>query len=462
MKKSISFPVLLVVCILLCGALFGCSTKQAEPICSVQTSSWNTTDNYNISFNGEKFVTDHEYVVCLEKNPEKDFVILNLTDVQLGDGEIDFNAEFVRRADKTIDELVKKIQPDLITVTGDQGYGTKKSIECVGGLIDRYGIPWAPVFGNHDNQEDVLTTHQQAYLYENGFKNCIFKSGPNNLATVESGNVAYGNYIVNVVERDSSPKRFHVVKSLLFINSRDNMDYSAPEYKDQKRVNGSSYAMLSHNQIEWYKWAVSKVQPYGAGGKVTSAIFLHIPIYAYNLAFDAAFKTDADLYDYNAYDSAVKNDDAVKAYTDKSIWNEGYEDSVGGRRECICSAPYDDHVFDAILDYDDNAATDFVSTDLIVAGHDHVNNFIIEYQGVTMAYGLKTGSGCYYDEDLSGGSVILVRGDGSDVIYHQFTDIHVALFPWWIYLLIAVGCLAVVTTVVLLLIKFKVIPIKKK
>ena len=152
--------------------------------------------------------------------------------------------------------------------------------------------------------------------------------------------------------------------------------------------------MLSQTQLEWYKWAIKGVQNYGANGKVSSAIFLHIPIYAYNLAFNAAFKTTVSMYDYKAYDEAVKNTDAMKAYTDKSIWNEGYENSFGGRRENIASAPYDDHAFDAIL----NATPDFISTDLVVAGHDHVNNFVIEYEGVTLAYSLKTGSGCYYNE----------------------------------------------------------------
>ena len=464
MKKTLKAFVLILCFAICCLSLIACSPSSKE-VNSVKgtTKPWDAADEYSIQLTGDGFSSGLDYVMCIEKQPNKDFVVLNLTDVQLGDGEIDFNAEFVRRADKTIQELVEKVKPDLITVTGDQGYGTEKSILYVGNLIDRYGIPWAPVFGNHDNQEDLLTTDQQSYLYENAFENCLFKCGPDNLATVESGSIAYGNYVVNVVERDQSDRKFHVVRSLIFINSRDNMDYSEDEkYEEEKKVNDRGYAMLTEKQIDWYKWAVKSVQPYGADGKVKSTIFLHIPIYAYNLAFDAAFKTDVDIFDYDEYTAAVRNTDAFEAYADKSIWNEGYENSVGGRREEICSAPYDDHVFDAVKDFDDDPSTDFISTDLIVAGHDHINNFIIEYEGVTFAYGLKTGSGCYYNEDLSGGSVILVRDSGDSVIYHQFTNIKVATFPWWVYFLICFGCVAVVTAIVLIvLFKLKILPIKK-
>ncbi len=460
MKRKIFLAIFIIILSIL--VLASC-TNNVESIPSVETATWQPNDSYTIELTDEGFVTDKDYIMCIEKEPNKDFIVLNLTDIQLGDGEIDFSAEFVRRADKTIDELVKKVKPDLITVTGDQGYGTKKSILYVGSLLDRYGIPWAPVFGNHDNDEGELKTGQQAYLYENSFKNCLFKSGPDNLSTVESSSVAWGNYIINVVERDQSERKFHVVKSLVFVNSGNNYDYSEdPEYEDMLPVNDRNYAMISPTQIEWYKWAIKNVQPYGSNGEVKSAMFMHIPIYAYNVAFYAAYKSDVDMFDIENYNNDVINNDLLRDYADKSIWNNGYENSTGGRRETIASAPYDDHVFDAILDFDDDDSTDYISTDLIVAGHDHINSFIIEYQGVTMAYGLKTGSGCYWNEDLSGGSVIMIRDNGNSIMYHQFTDIEVATYPWWIYLLIAVGCLLVVSAVVLfILFKKGVIKIHK-
>jgi len=349
------------------------------------------------------------------------------------------------KINKTIEELVQKIKPDLITVTGDQGYGTKISVQFVGNLIDQYNIPWAPVFGNHDNDETELNTSQQAYLYENEFKNCLFKAGPNNLATLSSNSVAWGNYIINVVEKDESKNKFHVVKSLIFLNSGCTYDYkSDAKYNDQKRINPTNYSMLSPTQISWYKWAVKSVQEYGLKGKVKSAIFLHIPVYAYNTAFAASYNVDIDIFDYREYAKAVNNTDVFNSYADKSIWNEGYENSVGGYRETICSSPYDDHFLEAIKNVNDEEKSDYTSTDLIVAGHDHINDFIVQYQGVTFAYGLKTGgAGNYCNEDLSGGSVILVRDSGKSIIYHQFVNIESGVgrsnsklyCHWWIYLI---------------------------
>ena len=58
----------------------------------------------------------------LKKQVGKDFVILNLADVQLGNDE--WNPEHKNRkiATYTIDTLIKRVKPDLITLSGDQGW----------------------------------------------------------------------------------------------------------------------------------------------------------------------------------------------------------------------------------------------------------------------------------------------------------------------------------------------------
>jgi len=449
------FYLFIVTIYILSFTLISCNKDNDK---SIIDNYWNSNDNYTIQFINEKFITDKDYIICLEKKIKKrDFTILNLTDIQLFENDIQYNTKYFRTAKKVIEILVKKVKPDLITVTGDQGYGTKKTIVKIGNFIDQYGIPWAPILGNHDNQETELKTKEQAYLYENLFKNCLFKSGPRNLASINSGSIAWGNYIINIVERDdpstSTNNKFHVVKSLIFFNSGDIYDYTNdPKFNNQKPINERNYAMLSSNQINWYKWAVKNVQHYGKDGKVKSALFLHIPIYAYNTAFAAAYKTDVDIFDYQTYAETVKNEDVFDSFVNKTFWNEGYEHSVGGIRETICSPPYDDHVFEAIKNFDDNEKTDYISTDLVIAGHDHINDFIIEYEGVTLAYGLKTGIGSYSNEDLLGGSVILVHDSGKSVMYHQFiNNIEVLTYPWWIYLIIGIVVLVLIIVLVIVI-----------
>ena len=62
------------------------------------------------------------------------------------------------------------------------------------------------------------------------------------------------------------------------------------------------------------------------------------------------------------------------------------------------------------------------STKNIVAGHDHVNNFSVEYQGIRLSYALKTGYGAYYDEDMAGASTVTVNKSGNAVVEHHFVD----------------------------------------
>ena len=371
---------------------------------------WQKTDEYTLFIRNGKVVSDKEYVVCLEKDPARDFVILNLTDIQLRLCELRQDADCVAIAEKTIKKLIERVKPDLITVTGDQGFGDKTEILVVGRMIDKFGIPWAPVFGNADNRSDEgVSTGEQTFLYENAFRNCLLKAGPTNLARLENGSIRYGNYIVNIVER-AGENDFFVVRSLIFMNSGDEQPYPAEDYPGQERVNPDDYSKLTEVQIDWYRWAVRGVQKYGKENKVPSSIFLHIPIYAYNEAYKAA-----------------KNP--------QGGWNIGYEKSYGEVRETFGTPPYDDHVFSAIEEEG--------STDLIVCGHDHRNNLIITHKKVTFCYGLKTGKGCYWDQDMSGGTVITIKKDGTKTVYHKFCPVKVIGLPRWIYPLAALVGLAV-------------------
>ena len=53
------------------------------------------------------------------KNPEKDFIILNLTDTHLTGNDWTEDTGYKSIRDKTMKELIKRVKPDLITLTGD-------------------------------------------------------------------------------------------------------------------------------------------------------------------------------------------------------------------------------------------------------------------------------------------------------------------------------------------------------
>ena len=70
---------------------------------------------------------------------------------------------------------------------------TKFSVIKAINKIDSYGIPWAPINGNHDGEGNVDLAWI-ANKYEKA-ENCLFKQGPDNIGGI-------GNYIINIREND--------------------------------------------------------------------------------------------------------------------------------------------------------------------------------------------------------------------------------------------------------------------
>ena len=50
--------------------------------------------------------------------------------------------------------------------------------------------------------------------------------------------------------------------------------------------------------------------------------------------------------------------------------------------------------------------------------HEHINNFCIEYEGVKLVYGLKTGIGSYHEKDMLGGTLLTFSRDGQVQVEH--------------------------------------------
>lgn len=331
---------------------------------------WLSTDTYRL-----------EDTVVIQKDPNKDFKILNLTDIQYNDTLDIGNRKYT---EKTIKTLIEQEKPDLITLTGDQVWAAfqKQSQKDLIELIDSYGIPWAPVFGNHDGEGNADKNWLADRYIES--KNCLFKKGPNNIGGV-------GNYIINIMEGDK------IVQSLIMMDSGSWRGYDGiPEERKmtEKAIDpdtqewimnddgsvkidafGTGYEFLAESQIEWYKWAIKGAQKVNGGEMPESIAFFHIAI--------------------------------PEFYTAYIRWKEsGYDSEMGfgEKREEVCCPSINSGFF--------NAVKELGSTKNIVVGHDHVNNYSVMYEGVRLTYGLKTGDRCYADEDLNGGTVLTITKSG--------------------------------------------------
>ena len=392
--------ILLCGCNLHVGDYYPVTPINNEPVRNVPDVD---VQQYTLTLVDGHVVADVDYVINIDMTGKDSFTILNFADVQLGEADVRRSNEEYRSFVESTARLVAAASPDLITMTGDQtNNGSPYVVQAVGEVVDSYGIPWAPVFGNHDCDHAKNSLREQADVYQS-FSNCLFREGPEGLNRVlETGQDSIGNYVVNLVTIDGSS--FTVVRSLIFMNTGSTEKYNKSDYKGQRRYGNLWYAYLNRNQIEWYKQMVSSAQAYGGGSPVEVGIFVHIPVYGYIYAASATMRIPADIYDTWLWTKGTRVISYEQSFRD-DVWLPGYEDSYGVMHDEICCPPYDEGMFAAMKG---TGVTDF-----IVAGHDHANNFNIRYDGINFVYGMKTGKGSYYEDSMIGGTVITISADGS-------------------------------------------------
>lgn len=337
-----------------------------------------------------------DYAIVLEKEADKDFVILNLADIQISDNE-NYYPEY-EYAKEMINKLVAEQQPDLITLTGDNAWDTVAYITLVD-IIDSLGIPWAPVMGNHDGQ-GCISEFWCGYLF-NEAENCLWKFGPKDMG--------YGNYIINIEENGK------VIHTLFMMDTHDDGEWTV----DGETVSG--YDHLWDNQIEWYEWAVKGIAE-TEGKTVESSVFIHIPVYevkevwydyyeGFNCASCNKNLTAAQLKDNKCPDCGAE----IQLSYDKenNLWIGEYADKATGViHETPCPGAVNNFFTDKMLELG--------STKNVLFGHDHVCNASINYEGIQMTYSLKLGRGSYYEDGLMGGTTLTIGSDGTAQLEHHF------------------------------------------
>lgn len=317
----------------------------------------------------------------LKKKTGRDFIILNLTDPQLGDPEWAEGHMNRRVLEYTVAQLIERIKPDLITISGDLAWACyTHAYDLFAELLEKYQIPWAPVWGNHDNQggaehvEFIINRYMKYphFLYEKG--------------DPVLGN---GNYVIAIEEEGK------VVEGLIMMDSHDRDDYVNAKGEEEK-----VYSKLTAEQMDWYRAQIHVLKEKGCN---SATLILHIPPYAYREASKAAYKDGIDLMKVT-----------LEEAEGTACWKEGYEDSVGVQYEGICSYPEEDGVLAVVKEEG--------LTKRIIAGHDHADNWMITYEGVQLIYALKTGAGCYWNPLLNGGTVLKVGKDGVYEVKHEYVD----------------------------------------
>lgn len=159
-----------------------------------------------------------DFYIC--KKTDKPFRILQLTDTQIIDAaQCRYPtrltpAEKAAYATEKMEEncfryirgAVEQTRPDLIILTGDIVYGefddSGRTLMAMIRFLDSLGVPWAPVFGNHDN-ESMMGIDWQCDQFTCA-QNAIFCRG-----TV-SGN---SNYIIGIIDNGKLVRRLYLMDS---------------------------------------------------------------------------------------------------------------------------------------------------------------------------------------------------------------------------------------------------------
>ncbi len=315
----------------------------------VSTYTWDPYDSFTL-----------DDTVILTKEKGKDFVILNLTDTHFADyGYRAFTAFDVETKIKT---LVASVKPDLITVSGDIVCtdSTYYAVRRFTDLMESFGIPWAPFFGNHDDEGNC----------DLNFLADIMMSAPNCVMSKGDPEMGVGNYIINIAE-EKGDGTLNIVESLIIMDSH--------------------HSQANEKQVEWFRWAADGINKISDNNAEISLMF-HIPLPEYQYAYDAAWDSE------------------------KKCWREDYN-AFGECNEKICcernadGEPLQRGFFDAIKKSG--------SAKYVFCGHEHLNNFSIEYEGVRLTYCLKIGMSSGYKFSFSGGTEIRIGDEGINRISHK-------------------------------------------
>lgn len=271
-----------------------------------------------------------------------------------------------------IERHIQKEKPDLVVITGDVclgGSATEAQI-ALNNVFERNKQYYAVVLGNHEG-EGGPSRKEQIETYSE-FPYCLTQMGPDNI-------YGYGNFIINIEGSEGK-----INKSLIFIDSGDYVTKENCEKYEFKYKDG--YDFIKPDQINWYKENLNNIKSLNNDVMPQSALFMHIPFPEY---------TDA----YTALSDKNNPEKACLIY--------------GQKLENVCSSRINSGMFDAIKE--------IASTKFAICGHDHINDYSIEYEGVKLTYSQSLSYSSYFLRSKGNILSALTRLPGSTVYFPDGT-----------------------------------------
>ena len=357
---------------------------------------------------------------------DRDLKVMQLTDVHIGAGFMSQQKD--SWALNAVATMITQEKPDLVIVTGDIAYpvpfqaGTFNNLNATkifATMMEKLGVYWTFAFGNHDTEVYSMYSRQVIcdWYAEQNFKYCLFQA---NTVEEDKEGFGYGNNVIKVKNSAGI-----VTQALVLFDSHSytDGDYMGALWK---------YDNIHQNQIDWYVAEIDKINTANraidtAAPLVPSLAFFHIPLREYRRAW-ATVRTWAEetkgnidfLSDYaNAYPTEpyAINEDIKFFY---GIMGESDKTKNGERTWGVyCGVP-DESLYPVVdgVEQDGVFFTTGKSIGLrgIFCGHDHYNNFSIEYKGVKLTYGMSIDylayAGIWKEKAQRGCTIITLKPDG--------------------------------------------------
>lgn len=326
---------------------------------------------------------------------DNDFRVMQLTDVHIGAGWMSTTKDTM--ALNAVANMILAEKPDLVIITGDLVYpvpfqaGTfnnMNSAELVATLMETLQVYWMPIFGNHDTEFYSRYTRDDIskFYADEKWEYCLFEDNSDDNID------GYCNQVINV-------------KNSMGIVTQSFYTFDTHSYVDGDFLGLAwKYDNIHENQINWYKQNVEKYNKQNIDlinnseyenkaelletySIVKSLAFWHVPNTEY---LDA----------WNEYvDAGYKN-------TDNLTYHYG---TVGESGKMVYSGVYEDAIFETMQSLG--------STQGIFCGHDHLNNFSIDYKGIRLTYGYSIDylaySGISKLGSQRGCTMITIKPDGT-------------------------------------------------
>ena len=322
-----------------------------------------------------------------------DFNVMHLTDIHIGGGFLSANKD--KMALNAVAAMITAEKPDLVVVTGDisfavpwagtinNAYAHRMFIR----LMENLGVYWTVTLGNHDSEN--YNYHNRSavagFYASESLKYCLFDR-------VNSGIFGEGNHVINVKNSQGL-----ITKSLFMMDSNS--------YTDDDPLGISwVYDNIHEDQIQWYKDTVTLFNKYNKSvlegleekpenienfETIQSMLFIHIPL--------------------------MEVRDAALDYLEEKGGVEYLGGAIGESDPYVYPSEIPEEMFETMLELG--------STKAMFYGHDHLNNIVLNYKGVTMSYGYSIDyfaySGIANVGSQRGCTMIICKPDTSFEINHE-------------------------------------------